>query len=134
MLVIYAPENGAREEYPFRPNTIRVSESEMIEKRAGCSFEEWVGRVISGHAGARRVLLWHCIRRTHPALRFEDTPDFAWSELTIERELDELLKIRAAVEANRTLSDEDKAEALDSIDADIEERRRIEPVDPTIPA
>lgn len=123
MIVTYKPENAEPTKYKFRPNTIKASEAEMIEKRAGCSFEEWTQKVISGSATARRVLLWHCMRRDHPALRWEDTPDFAWSEVLIERELDELERFVAVIRETKALTEEEREAVLEEVEKEMAQRR-----------
>jgi hypothetical protein len=48
---------------------------------------------MSGSARARRVLLWHLIRREHPAHQFRDTPDFCDDEFEVVRTLEEITEI-----------------------------------------
>lgn len=122
MLVTYTAEGAEPEVFKFRPRDIKASEAEMIEKRAGCSFEEWATKVVAGSAQARRVLLWSLLRRSHPALKWEDTPDFAWSELVVERETKELVMIREAIVKAKQLTEEERADALVELDEEISAR------------
>lgn len=122
MLVTYSPEGAEPQSFKFRPREIRASEAEMIERRAGKSFEQWAQDVVNGSATARRVLLWHLLRRQHPALKWEDTPDFAWSEILVEREYKELVDLRAAIANAKILEDSEREAALDEIDEEIAAR------------
>ena len=79
MLVTYRPEDNADgvREWEFDPDRVRQSDAEMIEKRSGLpSWTKWVEAIQAGSASARRVLLWHLMRKEHHTLRLEDTPDF----------------------------------------------------------
>lgn len=96
MYVTYKPEDGEVQEWEFHPDRVRVSEQVMVEKRAGVRWDEWVQGVKLGRAESRRVLLWHLIRRRHPGLRWDDTPDFYAGELVVEQSVAELERNREA--------------------------------------
>lgn len=93
MDVTYKPEDGSVQRWSFNSGRVRQSEAEQIEAKAGTRYEEWVLDVQSGSARARRVLLWHLIRRDHPKFRFEDTPDFYVDELVVEYDAAELREL-----------------------------------------
>lgn len=85
MYVTHKPEDGSPEQsWEFKPNRVRSSEQVIVEKQYGGSWAEFVAGVKSGQAFARRVLLWHLIRREHPAHQFRDTPDFFDDEFLVE--------------------------------------------------
>lgn len=122
MKVTYTPAGEAVQAWDFKPRLVRAGMAEMIEKRAGMRFEPWVNEVLAGSARARRVLLWHLMTLTHGVLRFEDTPDFAFGELEVERDLDEALAFRVDIENWK--GDEDvRLQGLAEIDAEIEALR-----------
>ena len=98
MDVTYKPEDGSVQRWSFNSGRVRTGEAEQIEARAGMRYEEWVLGVQSGSARARRVLLWHLLRRDHPKLRFEDTPDFYVDELVVEYDVVELRDLLARLD------------------------------------
>ena len=123
MRVTYTPEDGEEQVWDFDPRRVRQSEAEMIEKRAGCRWDEWVTLCKAEQAGALRVLLWHLMRRQHPALRFDDVPDFYMGEISVDLDLGELRETRAEVEKRANQFSEDElARALAEIDREVCER------------
>lgn len=91
MRVTYKPEDGNEpQSWDFNPGRVRVSEQVIVEKQFGGTWLEFKTGVMSGSAQARRVLLWHLIRREHPAHNIRDTPDFFDDELLIEQTLAEV--------------------------------------------
>jgi hypothetical protein len=129
MLVKYSPENGKPEEWEFDPNRVRQSEAEMIEKRMGGTYQDWVRLIQAGDTRARRVLLWHLRRREHHTARFEDTPDFLFGELELDYSLADLQKIRQQM-VDSSLSDDEKGEIIDRLDIEIAMRLGKEEVGP----
>ena len=120
MFVTYKPEDGDVQDWEFRPNKVRQSEGEMIEKRFGGTWDQFVGAVQSGNLKARRVLLWHLMRRQHPALRLEDVPDFYTGEVEVRFSHDELLTIREKA-LKATLNDADREQIETALDIEITE-------------
>lgn len=107
MFVTYAPEDpadGDRQEWTFEPGRVRAAEGQALLREFGeKSWDLFVQGVKVNNLHARRVLLWHLLRRAHPLMRFADTPDFYADEITIEfssKELTELLEaVRISNEA-----------------------------------
>lgn len=120
MKVIYTPGEGDVQEYSFVPDDVAQSQAEMVEKRYGKNWDEFLQDVRGGNAKARKVLLWHLLRQTHHTLRFEDTPDFKMGAVTVSFDLDELMVIRNAV-LKANLSDEDREAVLTALDLDLTE-------------
>lgn len=130
MLVTYKPENAEKPtEWEFDPNRVRQSEAEMIEKRSGLRWTQWVEAIQAGSASARRVLLWHLMRKDHHTLRLEDVPDFYMGELEIDYSLADLQRLRAQV-SDAAMDDKTKAEVLERLDLEIAVRLGKEEVDP----
>jgi hypothetical protein len=68
MQVTYKPEDaevGSERVWDFDPNRIRAARAEMIEKRYGQRYSEWIKNVQAGEVRARRVLLWHLLSLEH---------------------------------------------------------------------
>lgn len=107
MWVTYQPESGDQQEWEFDADRVRAAEAELIEKRYGETWEMWKAGIQQGSIRARRVLLWHLMRRQHHTLRYEDTPDFYTGEVVVEYNTTELGAMRDAV---LQISDPDKAE------------------------
>lgn len=124
MHVTYTPEGGTPTRWEFRPDRVRQSEAELVEKRYGNgkTWEQFCAEVQAGSIRARRVLLWHLMRtdpaKPHPTLRFEDTPDFYVGEVKVEHDVDELLAIRERV-AQSEIGEGEREQALAMVDADI---------------
>lgn len=121
MIIKYTPEDGAAQEWAYAPLKVRQSEAEMIEKRSGMEWDAFNKALLSGNARARKVVLWHCLRKDHPIFRWEDVPDFAMSEVQIEFDAKELGDIRAAVEKSKDMADDIKSEALRVLDEQLSE-------------
>src|SRR5882757_2249763 len=100
MYVVYAPENpadGDRHEWSFSPGRVRADEAELLEKEFGGTWDEFQAGVQQGSMKARRVMLWHLLRLTHPGMNFRDVPNFISDELTVEYSVKELTKLREGV-------------------------------------
>lgn len=117
MWLIYAPEDGAREEWWFDPQKMRAREAEAIEKRTGWDWMEFGQHLVKGSALARRALLWTYLRRVHHTLRFEDV-DFSMEELTLEYAREELERLRAQV-AEEDMAEAERSSALLALDAEL---------------
>jgi hypothetical protein len=129
VLVKYMPEGQETPtEWEFDPNRVRQSDAEMIEKRSGLSWMKWVESIQAGSAAARRVLLWHLMRKDHHTLRLEDTPDFYMGELEIDYSLADLQKLREQT-VDSSLDDARKAEVLARLDVEIATRLGKEELD-----
>lgn len=121
MLVTYQPEGEPEQRWEFDPGRVRVSEAEMMQRRAGMPWEQFRGACMVGDAVAHKVLLWHLLRREHHTLRYEDVPDFLMAELRVERSRAELLKMREQVERSGKIEPQDKADMLKGLDMEIEQ-------------
>ena len=118
MIVTYHPEGGAPESWEFDPRKVRASRAEMIEKRAGESWESWLMQVQQGSMRARRVLLWHLMSMPHTTMRFEDTPDFYAGEVEVKHTAAELAEMRARV-TSAGLPEDQLAQVLAVIDMEM---------------
>lgn len=132
MHITYAPEDQpaeAAQRWEFDPGRVRSVEAEMIEKRYGQNFDTWRNDVRAGSARARRVLLWHLLRRKHHTLRFEDVPDFLMAELVVEHSVAELLELKARID-KANLDEETRTQVATALDVEISDAMAREEVDP----
>lgn len=111
--------------FEFDPDRVRMSECEMMEKRYGGTFTELRAGITQGNAKARRVLLWHLLRRTHHTLRYEDTPDFAFGDLKVEHELHELVDMRDRIARSNHARKDELLSALDLEISDLGEAEAV---------
>lgn len=123
MLVKYAPEEhpDRHQSWDFNPERVRQSRAEMIEKRFGGRYSEWVDGVQKADSRARRVLLWHLMNLDHPQLKLEDVPDFYMGELEVDYALADLQKLRRQV-AESSMDDATKETTLERLDLEIATR------------
>lgn len=122
MFVTYAPEGEEPQRWAFDPRKVRASEAEAVERQAGESWDSWLVQLQKGGMRARRVLLWHMLRGQHPALRFEDTPDFYAGDLTVEYSLAELEAMRDRV-VKAAMSEEQRQAVMSVLDTQIKDAR-----------
>jgi hypothetical protein len=123
MFVTYAPEDpadGDRQEWTFNPRRVRGTEGQVLLRQFGeKSWDVFVQGVRQNDLHARRVLLWHLLRREHPTLKFDLTPDFFPDELTVEFSSDELAELRD-IAASSTMPPETKEQILARFDREME--------------
>ena len=125
MRVIYTPTDGDRQEWTYRHGKVRASEAEMCERRLeGVKWDGFEAAILQGAARARRVLLWHLLRLAHPALKWDDTPDFFMSELVIEMDLEDSRSYRERMDALPKTPD--IVDALAALDESIAEQEAKE--------
>lgn len=105
MRIIYAPTDGEKHEWIWKPALAPSSEAEALEEVSGWDFPEFLTRFIAGSTRARRALLWVLLRREHPRLQF-DQVRFTMGELADEYDDDEIAAGRAAL-AEQDRNDED---------------------------
>jgi len=130
MFITYRPEGQEQpQSWQFDPGRVKASQAEMIEKRAGESFEQWIMSVRAGKVRARRVLLWHLMTRDGLAIKYEDTPDFAFEDFKVEHSVVEILRMREQFEKVKFDDPDQKDQILAAIDADLAEARKREGLD-----
>lgn len=118
MLVTYQAEGQDKLSWSYVARKVRASEAESIEARAGMTFDAFNKAVVSGSAGPRRVLLWHCLRQGNPFLRFDDVPDFAMGEVEVSFERAELEAMREVL-VNADLPDDKRTPLVAAVDAEL---------------
>lgn len=119
MYVIFRPADGDEQRYHFDADRVSNFEAESVERETGWTYSEWGDRLTRNSAIAMHALLWIVMRRVHPTLKYRDVA-FDMSQVSVEPEPDELYAARAAVADGTSLSDEQRAEQLQQIDAELE--------------
>lgn len=124
MYVVYAPEDpadGDRQEWNFDPGRVRAAETKALLREFGeNSWDLFVQAVKINDPHARRVLLWHLLRRTHPLTKFADTPDFFTDEVTVEFSSKELAEMLDGVRSNRSAPAAEKERMIANFESEIE--------------
>jgi hypothetical protein len=120
MLVTFHPQNQAEPStWTFLPDQVMQSQAEMIEKRAGTSFPKWTQALGDGDSKARKVLLWHLMTRDGHVVRYEEIPDFRYADLKVDPSVDEMQRIRTAIEESQDVTEEERADALEAVDKEL---------------
>ncbi len=119
MYLRYTPEGSDTTEWVVNLGKLRTFDVEAIERVSGMAYgSDFKQNLMKGNGVARRALLWVMLRKAHPTLKYGDV-DFADDELVLQLDADELGELRAAVEASTSISEADKALALEALDADM---------------
>lgn len=98
MIITYTPAGQPPQTWTYRHMEVAASVAETVEDTTGMTWSEIEWQVIQGRARARRAILWLLLRREHPALKWEDCPDFAMGELDVQLEDDDLERYIAITE------------------------------------
>jgi hypothetical protein len=115
VFVTYAPADGDRQRWEWDPDLVRASEAELCEKRYSGTWDQFKAAVMGGETKARRVLLWHLLRRDHHTLRIEDVPDFAVGELRVEWSVNEIRVMRDRI-SKAKLDESEREQMLMALD------------------
>lgn len=120
MRITYTPEDGSETRvWDFSPRRVRQSEAAIIERQYGKPYEQFVPEAQAGSARALRVLMWHLMRKDHPALRFEDVPDFFMDEIQLQHSVEELREAKSNIEKAGGLDPAEREVALALIESRI---------------
>jgi hypothetical protein len=115
MKIIYTPRDGERQEFTFQPDDLSQRDAEAIEDVGGDTwdnFEDFGAKFMRDNRKAYRAALWVLMRRDNPKLRFSDLEDVKVSEIQAGFDDDEQARIRESLEADETISDDERANAL----------------------
>ncbi len=110
MRIFYAPDDGEKQEWSYKPDRLMATEAEAIENVTGMRYAEFAGKFLVGNATASRALVW-VLRKRHgePTLRFKDV-DFPVGALRVELDDEENERVRQARLNDPTLTEEERAE------------------------
>lgn len=134
MHITYQPEDakdGEHQVWDFDPSRVRAGEAELIERRFGGHYDQWRDGVRSGNVKARRILLWHLMRKQHHTLRLEDVPDFYMSELLVEHSVTELIELLNRMEKS-TMDETTREQIRVGLDLEIKDAMMREGIE-TLP-
>lgn len=140
MKFVYAPEGADPREWDFEPNKIPAKDAELIERRTGMHFGDWLDAVNAGSMLAYHALLFIYMRRDNQALQW-DQLDFNFSEVGIKLSDDEvrdrLIDLERRARKNTlderegrmlaALRDSTTAGELDTIRADLDREENPDP-------
>lgn len=130
MFVKWNPEDGSPEqEWVFDPGDVGRKAAERIEKHFKGTWDQFLAGLLTGNIGARTVLLWYMMTTVHPAVRFEDIPDFKVRQLTVEQGVAELKDLWKRV-ARMKLDPEVREQFADQFEADLRDALAREGQDP----
>lgn len=121
MDIIYKPADGDEQRWEWQPEDVRAIDAEQIEAKADCTWDQFQVQLLLGRMRARRVLVWHLQRKTHPALKLADV-DFASKEVTVEFDIPELEKFREGF-VKAQIDDDTRETVLRLVDEDLAKRR-----------
>lgn len=112
MILVYAPADGEEKSWDLDTAKVNFAEAKAAEKAGGFSWNEVAQELKDGHLGATQATLWVLRKRDEPNLRFADLEDLGVNEVRVEYGPAEKAFLRASVENNAELSDEEKAATL----------------------
>lgn len=117
MRITYRPDGGTEQVWPFKADELPYAEAELVEDALDCTFDEFRGRIVNGHAKSRRALLWVLLRRDAPKLRFSDVQLRRTGELLVEWDSAEIAKMRDLAETDEDLDPEARTSLMGIYDA-----------------
>jgi hypothetical protein len=122
MHIVYKPADGDEQRWEWKAEDVRATDAEQIEAKADCTWDQFQMQLLTGRMRARRVLLWHLQRKTHPTLKLADV-DFAAKEVTVEFDIPELEKFREGFLQAQGIDDDTRETVLRLVDEDLAKRR-----------
>jgi hypothetical protein len=121
VIITYSPADGESRRWDWDPSAVRMVDAEdMMTKWGKPSWDAFRIDVLQGSPRARRVLLWHLLRKDDQSLVF-DSLDVAMGEVTVEMTRTELVEVRDTVTAMGGLDETQREMALAALDAQIAE-------------
>jgi len=102
MLRVTYTGGDSTQRWLFDPDDVDMDEAEAIEQAMGPgeTWDTFLAGALDRKVRARKVLLWHLLRRTNPdyPLSFADLPNVKMGQLVVELGTDELAKLIAQIE------------------------------------
>lgn len=129
MFVTYRPAGEPEQHFEFTRKRLRSLDGIAIEKVYGGKIADFFKEAQQGGMTARRVLLWHLMRKTHPQLKYVDTPDFCDEELVVEHSVEELGELVDSVRKSRSVDEETREQILAELGREIEEAQEREGIE-----
>lgn len=123
MIIVYAPEGGDAHRWDLKEIRIMATEAEAVERVTDLDWATARAKIVKGSMLALRAVAWVLLKRQQSTLRYTQFNPAA-AELDFEYDAAERKAIRANVEADPDLTDDEKAVILaefDEADAALEE-------------
>jgi len=127
MFLVYTPNDGDPQRFPYKPRKMMSPEMEALERVTDRNFSQFTADVMQGNALCRRALLWVMQKRQHPTLKFADVT-IAWDELKLEYSKQEYQALIDNTRENTSGAEQAaaiaklEAEMADAIDEDGDEQ------------
>lgn len=118
MILAYTPEGAEPRKWSFKPEKLMSSEAEAIEKATHLTYAEFGVDLLKGSATCRRALLWVLLKREDPPLRLAQV-DPPVGSIVVEFDTDELIALREQAAQDTSLEDDERAQVLEQLDAEI---------------
>ncbi|MEV0183807.1 hypothetical protein AB0I54_31665 [Streptomyces sp. NPDC050625] len=115
MIIVYAPEDGQTHRWDLKTARILATEAEAVERVTDLDWATARSKVVKGSMLALRAIAWVLLKRSQPALRYTQF-DPAAGELGFEYDADERAVIRANIETDEDLTEEERAGILAELD------------------
>lgn len=117
MKFVYKPEGAEPRSWDFEPDRILNVEAEVIERKTGFTYQEWLDKVRGGSMLALHGLLFIFLKREDHKLQW-DSVQFTLSELDFEIGDDEAAEVYAALKKRVDAGEElpaDEQKVFDSL-------------------
>ena len=117
MIITYSPKGGSPQEFLFKPLTALSPDVERIEAIGGDVWDNWDEFKIAlsrGKFRALRAVVWINLRLENPRILFPELV-IGVDEITYGPDADEIEAARQMIADDPDLTDEQKAEILESL-------------------
>lgn len=115
MIIVYAPEDGDAHRWDLKEIRIMAVEAEEVERVTDLDWAAARAKIVKGSMLALRAVAWVLLKREQPTLRYTQFLPAA-AELDFEYSATERAAIRAGIEADPDLSQDEKAAILAEFD------------------
>ena len=96
MKIVYAPKDGAPQEFTLRLDEMLSIDSEPLEEVGGTVWQDWdtfKAALAANKGRAKRAILWHFLRQQKPELTFVEVVTGA-DEITIMPDEEDIRRAR----------------------------------------
>jgi len=119
MYFVYRPDASSEwQKWLFEPEKLLSPEAEVIERKTGLDYNDFVKKV-QGNMRCRRALLWVLLKREHHQLKFDDV-QISLEQTDFRFTRAEYAEMRE--KAHEQFSGAELDEFLEALDAEAEEK------------
>ncbi|MGW0647895.1 hypothetical protein ACWD4T_03665 [Streptomyces umbrinus] len=115
MIIVYSPEGGDTHRWDLKETRIMATEAEAVERVTDLDWARARAKIVQGSMLALRAVAWVLLKREQPTLRYAQFNPAA-AELDFDYSADERAAIRAAIEADPDLTEDERATSLAELD------------------